>query len=591
MNFINIFEVFEVIMLSSLIGSLIVLIILVIKGLFKNILSPTFYYYIWIILLIKLIMPFGPQTPLNISNIYEKLSIQRFTSANTQPIKIIWPKQLENKKLDESISKDNLESSYKSVISSNSSMHLKAKVSFQRILCYVWMFVLALLIIKIFIDYKNLGKIVKASINNTNKEHKKILNDCMNKMNIRSKVEILYSYKISSPSLCGFFKPKILIPMKVAASVSDEEFKYTIMHELCHLKSMDIFINFIITILSVIHWFNPILLYGFHKMRQDCEFNCDNHAISYLVEGENIQYGNAIIRILELGTASKRIIGTASMIMNNFELKRRISMISKYKKMNLKGILLGGFIVIILASLGFALNTPKSILNNSISKAAAHEVSTPEAVVSNNSVNYTSSKNPQYTIQPSSNNNSNSITPSSSDIVIYNSHADEAYPSGMTVTDVAALINDKLLKNGLKSSVLKCTPSKEYAKSYESTRSLITNNVKNYSNTILLDIHRDVAETGKVQKRRISFVLCKNNPHYNSNKQFVDGLIKNINDSNKVSWNTTPFSNALGYFNQDLSNKSVLIEIGNSLSSDKDIEDCINALVSTIKNLQKASTN
>ena len=186
----------------------------------------------------------------------------------------------------------------------------------------------------------------------------------MKNMNIKNKVELSYSSKISSPSLCGFIKPKILIPINVAANVSDEEFKYIIMHELTHLKNKDIFINWIITLLSMIYWFNPILLYGFHKMRQDCEFSCDDQAISYLDEGENLQYGNAIIRVLELGGKYTRLMGTTSMVMKSSEIKRRIIMISKYKKVNIKNIILGTIIVVIIGGLGIALNTSKSQSKN-----------------------------------------------------------------------------------------------------------------------------------------------------------------------------------------------------------------------------------
>ena len=178
-------------------------------------------------------------------------------------------------------------------------------------------------------------------------------------MNIKTKVELSYSSKISSPSLCGMIKPKILIPVSVAANVCDEEFKYIIMHELTHLKNKDIFINWVITLLSIIYWFNPILLYGFHKMRQDCEFSCDGQAISYLDEGKNIQYGNAIIRVLELAGNSNRLIGTTSMVMKNSEIKRRIIMISKYKRVNIKNILLGTLIVVIIGGMGIAINTSK----------------------------------------------------------------------------------------------------------------------------------------------------------------------------------------------------------------------------------------
>ena len=77
MDLLNIFEMF---LLSSLIGSVIVLMILIIKGLFRNKLNATFHYYLWLILLIKLIIPVGPQTPLSITNLYDHLYVQETTN-------------------------------------------------------------------------------------------------------------------------------------------------------------------------------------------------------------------------------------------------------------------------------------------------------------------------------------------------------------------------------------------------------------------------------------------------------------------------------------------------------------------------------
>ena len=193
----------------------------------------------------------------------------------------------------------------------------------------------------------------------------------MKAINTKTEVGLLYSEKISSPSLCGLFKPKILIPVSVAANVSDEEFSYIIMHELTHLKNKDIFINWVITLLSIIYWFNPILLYAFHKMRLDREIYCDSKSISYLDEGQSVQYGNAIIRVLELTGNSNRLMGTTSMVMNSSEIKRRIIMISKYKKSTVKGILLGTIIVVIIGGLAIALNTSKLQADSSVSIARA----------------------------------------------------------------------------------------------------------------------------------------------------------------------------------------------------------------------------
>lgn len=262
-------------------------------------------------------------------------------------------------------------------------------------------------------------------------------------------------------------------------------------------------------------------------------------------------------------------------------------MISKYKKINIKSILLGTVVVIIIGVLGIVLNTSKV----SISKDTTFQVQTP-VTTSKSIVNNTSNETLSTTIKKLPSDNIAPIVPFSSDIVIYNSHPDEDYPSGINVTDVSALINDKLIKEGLKSSFIKCKAPTEYINSYSTTRNLITENVKEYSNTILLDIHRDeVTENTKSDTRKILFALTKNNPHYEANKKFVDLLLENIKNSNQVEAKILSYNNGKSYFNQDLSNNSALIEIGNNMSSDSDIEDCVNALVSALKNIQKVSSN
>ncbi|MBU3158008.1 hypothetical protein LL038_14555 [Clostridium estertheticum] len=56
--------------------------------------------------------------------------------------------------------------------------------------------------------------------------------------------------------------------------------------------------------------------------------------------------------------------------MNNLEIERRIIMISKYKKINVRGILLGIAVLFTIGALGIALNTSKVIPNNNIVEAS-----------------------------------------------------------------------------------------------------------------------------------------------------------------------------------------------------------------------------
>lgn len=582
-------DIFEVILLSSLIGSIIVAIILITKWIFKNTLTSIFHYYIWLILLIKLIIPFGPQVSLNISNIYENFHIQSTTNENIQYSQISTSRQPRDTNLDDSLSTNSFQDSNKSVISSYINISSQNKVHIEKVFFFIWIFGIVLLMGVLVLGHKKLMDILRSSTKNVDIKHKEILYNCMNVMNIRTEVELSYSSKISSPSLCGLIKPKILIPISVADKISDDEFKYIVMHELTHLKNKDVFINWVIMLLSIIYWFNPMVLYGLHKMRQDCEFSCDCKVISYLGQGENLQYGNALIRVLELVGNSNRLTGTTAMVMNNSEIKRRLIMISKYKKINIKSILLGAVVVTIIGGLGIILNTSKV----SDSKTTILKAEIP-LTTSENIVNNTSNESLSTIIKNLPSDSTNSIAAISSDIVIYNSHPDEEYPSGIKVTDIGALINDKLVKEGLKSSFLKCEAPIDYNKSYENTRKLLTENVKDYSDTILLDIHRDeVSGDITSDTRKILLTITKNNPYYEGSKKFAEYLSKNITNSNEVKTEIRSYEHGKLAFNQDLSKDSLLIELGNSMSSDSDIEACVNELVSALKDIQnqKALSN
>ena len=584
----NLLNIFGIIVLSSLIGNVIVFMILITKGIFRNKLNFTFKYYIWLILIIKLIIPFGPQNPLNIFDLYKIFYVQSTTNKITQNTQTNFSKELSNSDLVDSKLISEVHPSNNTVFSNAISISLNNIFNIEKIFCFIWILGVALSLGILGLGYKKLKNIVRASIKNINGKHSEILKKCMKDMNIRTEVELSYSKKISSPSLCGLFKPKILIPVNIAANICDEEFKYIIMHELTHLKSKDIAINWTINLLSMIYWFNPILLYGFHKMRQDCEISCDGQVISYLGEGKNVEYGNTIIKVLELGGKGNRIMGTTTMVLNRLEMKRRVIMISKYNKINIKGIILGAVVIFIIGGFGIAINTSSISSDKNVAKATTLQVETP---VTPSEITNTSNAAASTNIKKSSNDSAIPIVPFISDIVIYNSHPDEDYSSGMKITDVGALINDKLVKEGFNSRFIRIDQNTDYNKSYQISRNLIIKNVNSFSNTILLDIHRDITEKDKSDTRKILFILTEKNPRYESNKRFVDSLIGNIKNSNGVETHIYTYQYGISFYNEDLSNKASVIEIGNNMSSDSDIEACINELVSALKITQKGSPN
>lgn len=173
-----------------------------------------------------------------------------------------------------------------------------------------------------------------------------------------------------------------------------------------------------------------------------------------------------------------------------------------------------------------------------------------------------------------------------SKLVVYNTHSDEDCPSGLKVSDVGLLINDQLAKAGVNSSFIKCNSKIDYKNAYKVSRDTIASNVKGYSNAVLLDIHRDISGSPESNPKKVMLVISQNNPNYQKNKDFADLLLKEIEKAKLVEVDTCLHNrSSIFYLNQDLSSKSVLIEVGNNKSSDDDIMDCINAIAAALKNV------
>jgi beta-lactamase regulating signal transducer with metallopeptidase domain len=161
-----------------------------------------------------------------------------------------------------------------------------------------------------------------------------LLEDCKQLMGVRTPVTLVETGAVESPSLFGFVRPRLLLPAGLAASFSLEELRYVFLHELGHLKRHDIPTGWVMTALQILHWFNPLVWWGFHRMRADRELACDALALSYAKEEENRSYGRTIIKLLEGFGCSAWAPSLAGTVENKNQMKERIEMIASFKKTN-----------------------------------------------------------------------------------------------------------------------------------------------------------------------------------------------------------------------------------------------------------------
>lgn len=175
----------------------------------------------------------------------------------------------------------------------------------------------------------------------------------------------------------------------------------------------------------------------------------------------------------------------------------------------------------------------------------------------------------------------------SNKILIYNTDPDEVYLDNKNIKDLSKKLTNLLKIKKLDSNLINVNSGIDISKKFENSRNSIEKIATLNKNLILLDIHSSSQDNYPVLNRRITIILAGNSPNFKSNKSFTNLLEKKLETSainHNVNYDIKIVKNALGYFNQDLSNRAILIQIGTKFSSEKDRTDCIYALSDALKN-------
>jgi beta-lactamase regulating signal transducer with metallopeptidase domain len=188
---------------------------------------------------------------------------------------------------------------------------------------------------------------------------------------------------VASPAVYGYFSPRILLPTHMSSGFSAQELRHVFLHELAHVKRQDMLILWVVGVLKILHWFNPVLWFGFRRLAADRELACDELALSYAEEGERKPYGETILRLLQVCAGRQNAIGTAGILENRSQMLQRISMIANFHKRprwSYPGLLLIGILGLVTLTEAKQQNQdspPDTDQPNALSKSSSEEPGVP----------------------------------------------------------------------------------------------------------------------------------------------------------------------------------------------------------------------
>lgn len=132
--------------------------------------------------------------------------------------------------------------------------------------------------------------------------------------------EMIVCEAISTPAVTGLLRPRLLLPHE---RYDVQELRYILRHELCHLKRRDMLFKLVLLAANAMHWFNPVVYLMLRQADEDIELACDSAATDGLELPERAAYSRTLLAAVQ---SSVRALPATTCFGGTVErLKRRIT--------------------------------------------------------------------------------------------------------------------------------------------------------------------------------------------------------------------------------------------------------------------------
>ncbi len=145
---------------------------------------------------------------------------------------------------------------------------------------------------------------------------------------LRRVPRVWMSQVVRSPAVTGLWRPVLLLPVRFDESLTAQEARLVLRHELTHLKRGDLPLNALLCLLLALHWFNPLLWLAFFKVRLDREAACDAQVLDHEPQAERVAYGHTLLRVETAFSHHGLSLGFVGIFQRGRALRSRIQSIA-----------------------------------------------------------------------------------------------------------------------------------------------------------------------------------------------------------------------------------------------------------------------
>ena len=307
-------EVFKRIVSMTLSGGALILLLLLLRPLLRDRLSKRWQYYIWLLVIVRLLLPAAPPN---------SPAEDAVITMNEAAVSVIG--------YDANHSWANTRPEYdaESAPPEPTALQRFASAVWEN-LWVIWLAGALALLIRRITAYQSFVRYIRTGWETV--DDPTLLDRVAEtgaEIGVKRPIDLYINPLAASPMLLGIRKPCVILP---TADLPPEDLRCVLLHELTHYRRRDVLYKWLMQITVCVHWFNPLVHWMSRESERMGELSCDEAVLKGLDEPGRRAYGGALLRAINTGGDYKPAMPSATLGESGKLLKERLDTIMRFKK-------------------------------------------------------------------------------------------------------------------------------------------------------------------------------------------------------------------------------------------------------------------
>lgn len=159
-------------------------------------------------------------------------------------------------------------------------------------LTVTWLSVISVLSLKLMFELYSVNQLPKQDTLIPDEDLLTRFQGLSHQIGLKKVPSLMLSLNTTVPMAIGWIKPIVLIPVSMLTGLTPTQLDMLMLHELAHIRRYDYVVNFVQSIVEIILFFHPCVLWVSNQMRNEREYCSDDIAVMHC--GNPIAYAHTL---------------------------------------------------------------------------------------------------------------------------------------------------------------------------------------------------------------------------------------------------------------------------------------------------------